>query len=426
MASLGFSQVNDLLSVKAFRKFWLANIFSNLGTSAFVMAISWLTVKQYGAFGIASLALGYGIPQFCLQIIGGSVADRFARRRLYAITETGLLISAALLLFASVTGPVPLWLLVGVNAVNGAISSFDTPARSALITEMVSHDQIINAQQAYSISTSVTNIFGPALGGILLSLGKGGGSHEEIAFLFNVISFIPLLACIPSLPLTKFSKENKSKKTGIIQSALDGIKFVRKERDIRILLMLLAFVMLLGMPFQALLPVFVRTHLNPESGHVFYASLLSAVSLGGFCSSLIGFKEGTMSRPGLLLIIASLTLGLSILVLVSSGIIHWASLAAFFAGAGGTLVINYDNALIEKNTPMELQGRIASIASLTKGLQAFSVAAAGYLMHILSHAPSSTTSGYLEVQVSLAIVLLLSVCMMAPSLYRIRQTQASS
>jgi MFS family permease len=291
---------------------------------------------------------------------------------------------------------------------------------------MVSHDQIINAQQAYSISTSVTNIFGPALGGILLSLGKGGGSHEEIAFLFNVISFIPLLACIPSLPLTKFSKESKSKKTGIIQSALDGIKFVRKERDIRILLMLLAFVMLLGMPFQALLPVFVRTHLNPESGHVFYASLLSAVSLGGFCSSLIGFKEGTMSRPGLLLIIASLTLGISILVLVSSGIIHWASLAAFFAGAGGTLVINYDNALIEKNTPMELQGRIASIASLTKGLQAFSVAAAGYLMHILSHAPSSTTSGYLEVQVSLAIVLLLSVCMMAPSLYKIRQTQASS
>jgi MFS family permease len=79
---------------------------------------------------------------------------------------------------------------VGVNAVNGAISSFDTPARSALITEMVSPDQIINAQQAYSISSSITNIFGPALGGILLSIGKGGGSHEEIAFLFNVIRHV--------------------------------------------------------------------------------------------------------------------------------------------------------------------------------------------------------------------------------------------
>ncbi len=426
MASLGFSQVNALFSIKSFRNFWVANIVSNLGTSAFVMAISWLTVKEYGAFGIASLALGYGIPQFCLQIIGGSVADRFARRRLYAITETSLLASAGILLIASVTGPVPLWLLVGVNAVNGAISSFDTPARSALITEMVAPDQVINAQQAYSTSSSITNIFGPALGGILLSIGKGEGSHEEIAFLFNAISFIPLLACIQSLPLTHFDKKDKPKEAGLVQGALDGIQFVRTRRDLRILLLLLAFVMLLGMPFQALLPIFVSTHLNPESGHVFYASLLSAVSLGGFCSSLIGFEEGTMSRPGLLLIIASLTLGLSILVLVSSGVIHWASLAAFFAGAGGTLVINYDNALIEKNTPMELQGRIASIASLTKGLQAFSVAAAGYLIHILSHAPSSTTSGYLEVQVSLALILLLSVCTLSPSLYKIRQTQTSS
>ena len=425
MTSLGLAQVADLFSIKSFRSFWLANIFSNLGTSAFVMAISWLTVKQYGAFGIASLALGYGIPQFCLQIIGGSVADRFARRRLYAITETSLLAAAGVLFLAAINGPVPLWLLVGVNAVNGAISSFDTPARSALITEMVAPDQVINAQQAYSISSSITNIFGPALGGILLSIGNGGGSHEEIAFLFNVISFVPLLACIPCLPLTKFNKESKSKETGIIQSALDGIKFVRKERDVRILLLLLAFVMLLGMPFQALLPIFVSTHLNPGSGHIFYASLLSAISLGGFCSSLIGFKEGTMSRPGLLLIIASLTLGLSILVLVSSGVIHWASLAAFFAGAGGTLVINYDNALIEKNTPMELQGRIASIASLTKGLQAFSVAAAGYFMHILSHAPSSTTSGYLEIQVSLAFILLISVGALSPSLYKIRQKQVS-
>jgi hypothetical protein len=71
MAFLGFSQVNDLFVIKSFRRFWVANIFSNLGTSAFVMALSWLTVKQYGAFGIASLALGYGIPQFCLQLIGG-------------------------------------------------------------------------------------------------------------------------------------------------------------------------------------------------------------------------------------------------------------------------------------------------------------------------------------------------------------------
>jgi MFS family permease len=199
------------------------------------MALSWLTVKQYGAFGIASLALGYGIPQFCLQLIGGSVADRLARRRLYAVTEVSLLAMAGILLMASVLGPVPLWLLVGVNAVNGAISSFDTPARTALITEMVPPDQLVNAMQAYSISSSITNVFGPALGGILLSLGKDGQSHEEFAFLFNVFSFIPLLVCIPSLPLTRLAIKCKTNTVGILQSALEGIKFVRKEQNVRVL-----------------------------------------------------------------------------------------------------------------------------------------------------------------------------------------------
>ncbi|MEY2749962.1 MAG: hypothetical protein RLZZ168_1978, partial [Cyanobacteriota bacterium] len=43
---------------RPFRQFWLANMISNLGTSAFVMAMTWLTVKSYGAHGIALLALG--------------------------------------------------------------------------------------------------------------------------------------------------------------------------------------------------------------------------------------------------------------------------------------------------------------------------------------------------------------------------------
>ncbi|MEB3234662.1 MAG: hypothetical protein VKM98_04465 [Cyanobacteriota bacterium] len=43
-----------------YRYFWLSSTLSNLGTSAYVMALSWLTVRLYGPHGIALLALGYG------------------------------------------------------------------------------------------------------------------------------------------------------------------------------------------------------------------------------------------------------------------------------------------------------------------------------------------------------------------------------
>ena len=83
-----------LLSRPGFRAFWLANLVSNLGTSSFVLAITWLTVKQHGAAGIASLALAYGLPQMLLQLVGGTMSDRFDRRHLFALTQSGLLLMA--------------------------------------------------------------------------------------------------------------------------------------------------------------------------------------------------------------------------------------------------------------------------------------------------------------------------------------------
>jgi len=255
------SSARFLWQLRVFRRFWVANLVSNLGTSAFVMALSWLTVKTYGASGIAALALGYGVPQFLLNVVGGAAADRISRRRLFQLTETGFFIVALTLWLASIDGTVPLWLLVAVNACNGAISAFDSPARTALISEMVPQGQWMEAQQLYSASSNITNIFGPALGGVLLSIGTSSRSHEEVAFFFNVLSFLPLLMLIPFLPSPHIAaRVARIKGESFLRSVAEGLQFVRGQWSLRSLLQLLAVVMLLGMPFQTLLPIFVHGH----------------------------------------------------------------------------------------------------------------------------------------------------------------------
>ena len=104
------SSARSLWQLRDFRRFWVASLVSNLGTSAFVMAMSWLAVKSYGASGIAALALalGYGVPQFLLQVVGGATADRINRRHLFQLTETGFLVVAFTLWLASIDGIVPL------------------------------------------------------------------------------------------------------------------------------------------------------------------------------------------------------------------------------------------------------------------------------------------------------------------------------
>jgi MFS family permease len=403
-----------LLRRPGFRAFWLANLVSNLGTSAFVLAINWLTVKQHGAAGIACLALAYGVPQMLLQLVGGTVSDRIDRRRLFGLTQSGLLLMAVLILIASLRGLVPLWLLALVNGANGVLAAFDTPARTALVTDLVEPEEVTLAQQLYSLTSSATNIFGPALGGVLLSLGPTARSHEEVAFAFDVISFVPLLIAIPWLPRTT---GGSAPKESFRTSLRAGLRYVRERPNLRTLLLVLSLVMVLGMPFQGLLPVFVQRHLSAETGHGFYAALMSAVGLGSFVGSLLGMELVDRWRAGLLLAAASAGLGVSVLILSASNVVHWASLSAFLAGAFSTLAISVDNALLQAGSDREMQGRVNAISNLTKGLQSLSLGAAGYTIHLLTSS-HRFGSGYQLVQVGLALGLLAGVLALWPRLRR--------
>jgi hypothetical protein len=206
-----------------------------------------------------------------------------------------------------------------------------------------------------------------------------------------------------------------------LRSVAEGVQFVRGKWALRALLQLLAVVMLLGMPFQTLLPIFVHGHhtMGGSHSHGIYAALLSAVGLGGFVGSLFGMASGEGSRPGLPLLSAAAGLGVSILLLVSSDVIHWASLAAFFAGGCAVLAVNLDMALVEGLTPVELQGRVSAIASLGKGLQSFSAAAASGLMHWLSIRNSAISSGYAPVQIAMALALIVAVIVLRKPLMRL-------
>jgi spermidine synthase len=93
---------------------------------------------------------------------------------------------------------------------------------------------------------------------------------------------------------------------------------------------------------------------------------------------------------------------------------------------GGVLAVNLDTALVEGFTPVALQGRVSAIASLSKGLQSFSAAAASGLMHGIALLTGVPGSGYWPVQVSMGLALILVVLLLRGPLLALEARAASA
>src|SRR5919197_619328 len=117
----------------SFRRYIIGSAISDTGTWMQVMAqgyvMSTLTSKAL-LLGMANLAAG--LPMLLLTMIGGSVADRFDKRKILLATQylqIALAIGIGLLIMS---GKIEIWHIFVFAAILGVSNSFEMPTLSAL------------------------------------------------------------------------------------------------------------------------------------------------------------------------------------------------------------------------------------------------------------------------------------------------------
>lgn len=353
--------------------FWSSNLISNLGTITFVLALNWLVLQQYGARGVAAVVLGYGLPQFLLELPGGLLTDRYSRIHILLTTQSLMAISALLVAGLTSIGYTPLWLFIVVNAFNGAVSAFDSPARTVLLSRIVPPEELVDAQELYGTATNAAAIVGPILSGVFLFYGRA-----ELAFWVNALSFIPILVV---LPLIRSSYQPTLSQKTVLQSLVEGVKYATQEPDLRSLILLAAVVMVLGMPYQTLLSIF--THNVLHQGAPAYAALSSVSGCGAFLGALMATALARINYPGRLLLAGSSVFSIALILFSQSTSLWIGLLLILVASTAGNLVVTLNSALSQLITLPPLRGRIASISFLYKGALSISASGAGFLCHFL-------------------------------------------
>ncbi len=347
----------ELLRAGPFRRYIIGSLISDTGTWMQVMAQGWvMSTLTNKAIMLGLVNLAAGLPTLALTMIGGSAADRFDKRKILIATQIAQIAFALGLGWLVFTGQIQIWHVIFFAALLGVSIAFEMPAISALVPELVKREQIASAVALDRSVFHGSRLIGPSLAGLFV--GWWGAAS---AFFANAFSFLALIIALISLPRRPVGtkEEEEKRRSGI----MDGFRYVRSDRTILSMIMLIALTTIFIFPtISVMLPLYVRNvlQLGPDS----MGWLMATSGTGAFLGSLgllsIAREKRLKFMSGNVLAIAAGVFFMSrshtfLLTACSMGVLAIA------------LSMNFGlaNTIVQEHAPSHLRGRVSAVFGLS-------------------------------------------------------------
>lgn len=368
------TQTFDALAVPTFRDMWLSMLVSFGGLQIAIISRGYLAYDLSGSAGILGLVgFATGLPMLFFSPVAGVLADRVDKRRLLLGSQLFMFVVAGLLALLIHSGLIAVWHLIVFGFLQGIAFSLGMPTGSSLMPALVGRERLGNAIALNNSGRNMMTIVGPSVAGIVIVTPWLGiaGAFDIAALCYGAAAFFVL-----RLP-KDIVGGSKAKPGKFSAQMLDGFKYVLSERTL-LLLLALAFVpILLGRPYQALLPVFQADVLGVDARWLGF--LNAASGAGGLLGSLLVAFLAASQRAKLLQTVFGGAFGISLLLFANS---TWLPLSLVLVGLVGLTANAYmslNNTLVLLQSDQAYYGRVMSIYMMTFSLMMF----AGLPMGIL-------------------------------------------
>jgi MFS family permease len=363
-----FSSLNQ----RDFRIFWLGQLVSLIGTWMQRVGQAWLVLElTNSAFKLGLISSLQFTPVLLFAIPGGAIADRLSKRHVLMLTQTVLMLQAAVLTVLVWTGTVRYWHVAILSLVYGLAQSLDMPTRQSFITDLVGKSHVMNAVALNSSMFNSARLVGPAVAGLLIA--RFGLAQ---AFLLNTLSFVAVIAALAMLRTQ--GAPHPTGRAPFVERIRGGVRYAATTPLIRFILLLLLTVSFFVLNFNVLVPLITKQVLQGGADQFGWlmASLGGGAIVGGLALALL-----VHGRPPIALPIGA---GL----LVSAGTFALA-FAPSFATASATLMvmgaaqITFQatcNTLLQITAPDHLRGRVMSLyAVVFAGVTPFGAFVIGWI-----------------------------------------------
>ncbi len=384
------------LRSRNYRLFFSGQSVSLIGTWMTRVATSWLIYRlTHSAFLLGFATFVGQAPLFFLTPLAGVWVDRWNRQRTLVVTQALSMLQSFALAILALTGRIQVWEVILLMLMQGLINAFDMPGRQAFLVQMV--DDRADLPNAIALNSSMVNaarLIGPAVGGIIIAaVGEG------YCFLIDGLSYIAVIISLLAMHVKPAAPRSRTKK--VFQELAEGWQYVTRSVPIRSILLLLALVSLLGMPYTVLMPVFAA-HVLGGGPHTL-GILMACIGVGALAGALALATRRTVLGLGKVIPISATMFGAALIGFGFSKFLWLSMLLLTVTGFGMMRHMAASNTILQTILEDEKRGRVMAFYAMSfAGMSPFGSLLAGLVASKIGAPKTVIISGALCILGALA------------------------
>ncbi len=334
--------------------------------------MSWLVYSlTHSAFWLGAVGFAGQIPIFLLTPLAGVLADRMDRHHLLIMTQTLAMLQAFALALLVLTGKITLWQIMSLGVFLGFVDALDMPVRQSFMAQVVEKQDLGNAIALNSSIVNSARLLGPSFAGVLIA-----STGEGICFLLNGVSYLAVLLSL--LAMKPIAREIESKKSRVFQELKEGFRYVSGFAPIRSVLLLLALVSLMGVPYQVMMPVFAKDILH--GGPQTLGFLMGSAGIGALAGAIYLASRRSVLGLGKWIVAAAAVFGIGLIAFSLSRILWVSLILMLFVGFGMMVQMASSNTVLQTMAEENKRGRVMSFYAMAfRGMVPFGSLLAGGL-----------------------------------------------
>ncbi|UHA75499.1 MFS transporter [Paenibacillus sp. 481] len=360
-----------------YRKLWLAKSGSVLGDWFNQIALGQVTLTMTNSASAMGLVLlCRSLPTVIIGPFAGPLVDFFSKRTIMMVSDLLRAVFALLFIMAYLT-QAPSLLYIGALCLGISGILFD-PAQQTAISQLVSREDLPEANALNSTITSIMRIVGAVAGGVAAAIFS-----PILCFALNSVSYLWSAICIYQI---KWSERSATlvHKLPYWAALKEGITEVRTNRVARSIILIGISWGLAGGGYSILIPLLGNSVYH--MGGLGIGLLFAIDGVGLLIGALLvkQFIGSDHRRANLAYGVAYLTQALFFTLLTQLTTFEWGAIMLLLMRISSGVIVPLDTYLLQINTPESVRGRVFTFHYSTYGgVMQLSFAIFGFLFDSL-------------------------------------------